>query len=66
MQEMQSQSLSQEDPLEEETATHSSIVAWRIPVDRRAWWVTVDEVTKSWTQLPREGGASTGEGGKPS
>ena len=31
MQEMQVQSLSQEDPLEEEMATHSSIVAWRIP-----------------------------------
>ena len=25
------QSLSQEDPLEEEMATHSSILAWRIP-----------------------------------
>ena len=25
------QSLGQEDPLEEETATHSSILAWRIP-----------------------------------
>ena len=25
------QSLSQEDPLEEGTATHSSILAWRIP-----------------------------------
>ena len=24
-------SLSQEDPLEEEVATHSSILAWRIP-----------------------------------
>ena len=24
-------SLGQEDPLEEETATHSSILAWRIP-----------------------------------
>ena len=29
--EMQIQSLSQEDPLEKEMATHSSIVAWRIP-----------------------------------
>ena len=26
------QSLSQEDPLEEETATHSSIFEWRIPL----------------------------------
>ena len=31
MQEMQVRSLSQEDPLEEGMATHSSILAWRIP-----------------------------------
>ena len=31
MQEMQVQSLDQEDPLEKKTATHSSILAWRIP-----------------------------------
>ena len=31
MQEIQVQSLDQEDPLEEEMATHSSIFAWRIP-----------------------------------
>ena len=31
MQEMQVQSLSQEDPLEEEMATHSSILAWETP-----------------------------------
>ena len=31
MQESQVQALGQEDPLEEETATHSSILAWRIP-----------------------------------
>ena len=30
-QEMPVQSLGQEDPLEEEMATHSSILAWRIP-----------------------------------
>ena len=29
--EMQVRSLGQEDPLEEEMATHSSILAWRIP-----------------------------------
>ena len=28
---MQAQSLGQEDPLEEEMATHSSILAWTIP-----------------------------------
>ena len=31
MQEMWVQSLGQEDPLEEGVATHSSILAWRIP-----------------------------------
>ena len=31
MKEMQVWSLSQEDPLEKETATHSSILAWEIP-----------------------------------
>ena len=31
MREMQVASLGQEDPLEEETATHSSILAWKIP-----------------------------------
>ena len=31
MQETQVQSLGQEDPLEKETVTHSSILAWKIP-----------------------------------
>ena len=35
------QSLGQEDPLEKGTATHSSILSWRIPMDRGAWWATV-------------------------
>ena len=45
------QSLGWEDPLEEGMATHSSILAWRIPVDRGAWQTTVHGVTKSLTQL---------------
>ena len=32
-------------------ATHSSILAWRIPVDRWAWQATVHGITKSQTQL---------------
>ena len=32
-------------------ATHSSILAWRIPMHRRAWWATVHRVTKSRTRL---------------
>ena len=31
MQEMQVRSLGQEDPLKEEMATHSSVLAWEIP-----------------------------------
>ena len=30
-------SLAWEDPLQESMATHSSILAWRIPMDRGAW-----------------------------
>ena len=41
------QSLGWEDPLEKEMATHSSILAWRIPMDRGTWWTTVHEVTES-------------------
>ena len=40
-----------EDPLEEGTATHSNILAWRIPRDRGAWQATVHGVTTSWTRL---------------
>ena len=48
MQEMQVQSLVWEDPLEEEIATHSSILAQDVP------WVqkpTVHGIAKSWTWL---------------
>ena len=34
------QSLGWEDPLEEGTATHCSILAWRIPMERGAWQAT--------------------------
>ena len=45
------QSLGWEGPLEEGMATHSSILAWKIPMDRGAWWATVHGVEKSWTQM---------------
>ena len=34
-------SLGWEDPLEEGMATHSNILAWRIPTQRGTWWATV-------------------------
>ena len=43
------QSLGWEDPLEEGMATHSSILAWGIPMDRGAWQATVHRVAKSRT-----------------
>ena len=45
------QSLGWEDPLEECRATHSSILAWRIPMDRVAWGTTVHGVAKSRTRM---------------
>ena len=51
MQETWVRSLGWEDPLEEELATHSSILAWRIPMDKGAWQATVYGVTKNQTQL---------------
>ena len=44
-------SLDLEDPLEEGMETHFSILAWRIPMDREAWWATVHAVANSWTRL---------------
>ena len=41
------QSLGWEDPLEEGMATDPGILAWRIPMDRGAWWAPVHRVTKS-------------------
>ena len=40
-------SLGWEEPLEEGLATHSSVLAWRIPTDRGAWRATVHGVAKS-------------------
>ena len=44
-------SLGGEYPLEEGMVIHSSILAWRIPMDRGGWRATIHGVTKSWTQL---------------
>ena len=45
---MQAQSLGQEDPLEEGMATHSNILAWRIPWTEEPGGL-VDGVPKIWT-----------------
>ena len=44
-------SLGWEDPLEKGMTSHSSILAWSIPMDREAWWATVHRVAKSWPRL---------------
>ena len=44
------QSLGQEDPLEKGMATHSSILAWRIPWTEEFGGL-VYGIAKSWTQL---------------
>ena len=46
MQEMQVRSLGQEDPLEEEVATHSSILAWGILLIGQAWQAIVHDIAK--------------------
>ena len=43
------QSLSWEDPLEEGTATHSSILAWENSMDRGAWQAAIHGVEKNQT-----------------
>ena len=45
------QSLGWEDPLEKGLATHSSIFAWRIPMNIGAWWAAVHGVGRSQTLL---------------
>ena len=51
MWETQVPSLSWEDPLEEEMATHSSILAWRIPWMEESGGLQSMESQKSRTQL---------------
>ena len=47
MQETWIPSLGWGDPLEKGMATHSSVITWRIPMDRRALWAAVHGVTES-------------------
>ena len=54
MQEMQETlSLGQENPLEEEMAAHSRLLAWRIPCTLHrggAWWATVHRAGHNWSR----------------
>ena len=49
MQETLVQSLGWKDPLEEEMATHSSILAWENPTDRGTWRATDHGAAQSYT-----------------
>ena len=60
MQESLIRSLSQEDPLEKETATLSSILAWRIP--RAPWRAAADWAER---QVGAKGRRSAGLLGRP-
>ena len=57
MQETQVRSLGQEDPLEEEMATHSSILAWRIPWTEEPGglqYMGLQRVRHDWEQHPEK------------
>ena len=49
--EMQFRSLGREDPVEKEMTSHSSILAWAIPMDGGVWQATVHGVAKSQTRV---------------
>ena len=44
-------SLGWEDPLEKGMASHSTILAWRLPKDRGAWQIIFHSVSRSQTQV---------------
>ena len=50
-----------EDPLEEGMATHSSTLAWRIPVDRGVWSAAVHRGHKESDTTEHEGRAAVGQ-----
>ena len=50
MQETWLQSLGWEDPLKKEMATHSSVLAWRIPWTEEPGGLQSKKLQKSWTQ----------------
>ena len=61
MPEMKVRSLGQEDPLEKEMATHSSILAWRIPwTEEPDGLQSVHGVTRSKARLSNRTAAALG------
>ena len=52
--------------LEKKMATHSSVLAWRLPGTGGAWWAAVHGVAQSRTRLKRLGGGGGGGGGSSS
>ena len=64
-QQTQVQSLSQEDPLEKETAAHSSTLAWEIPGTEGAGRATVPGVADSETDLRLNNEEQTPQGSLP-
>ena len=45
--------------LEKKMATHSGVLAWRLPGTGGAWWAAVHGVAQSRTRLKRLGGGSS-------
>ena len=62
MREMPVRSLGEEDPLKKEMAPYTSILAWRIPMDRGAWRATVHGILQArilqWVAVPFSRGSS--------
>ena len=52
MQETQVQSVDQEDSLEKGMATHSSILAWRIPWTEEPGGLQIHRIARNWTGKP--------------
>ena len=50
--------------LEKKMATHSSVLAWRLPGTGGAWWAAVHGVTHSRTRLKRLGGGGSSSSNK--
>ena len=50
--------------LEKEMATHSSVLAWRIPGTGGGCWAAISAVAQSWTRLKRLSNSRAVQGGR--